>query len=421
MLLGSARDTAALLEPLLLAAGARRVMLVGEARRGHEIVDDVEILCAGGEPGRLERAMRSADEVLLVARIKRQGDELSIDLQGRGEVRVVVVPEEEFLFELLVRTGPPVHIAALQARATPHGGLAAAARRSTDERALYTLLELGWIPPELRDHGKDDPVSDVVDEDSIAGIFHVHTRWSDGNASLEEMVRAAATRGFEFVGISEHSQAAIGARGLDAAALRRQADEVALRRVRCTHVEIFHGVEVDILEDGSLDLADDVLASLDFVIASVHTHLKLTADAMTNRLVRAVSHPLVTMLGHPTGRLLLARNAALFDMTTVARAAVDHEVYLEINANPQRLDLSAANVRVAAACGANFVINPDAHSPEAFRDTALGLVQARRAGLAAGRILNTRTPPDVAGILAARKRKALGQLAHFSPFFAPAP
>jgi DNA polymerase (family 10) len=246
---------------------------------------------------------------------------------------------------------------------------------------------------------------------AVRGIFHVHTTWSDGTASISEMARAAAAAGFSYLGISEHSRAASYARGLDAKRLRAQARAIDRARREVPTVVLFHGVEVDVLADGTLDLDDATLAALDFVVASVHSELDMPAGPMTRRLVRAVSHPLVTILGHPTGRLLPGRHGYAFDIDAVAEAAAANDTFLEINANPQRLDLSAALVRRAAVHGARFAIDPDAHSPRGIADAALGLAVARRAGLAPSQVLNSRGARATALYLSSRRKAAMLEIA----------
>jgi DNA polymerase (family 10) len=247
-------------------------------------------------------------------------------------------------------------------------------------------------------------------ERALGGVFHVHTDWSDGTATLEEMAAAAASAGLAYVGISDHSRAASYANGLDAERLREQRATVSAAREKYPNLSILHGVEVDILADGSLDLDDDTLASLDFVIASVHSRLAMEPKEMTARIIRAVSHPLVTMLGHPTGRLLLGRRGYSFDVAEVAKAAAANDTYLEINANPHRLDLSAELARRAAAFGARFCINPDAHSPRGFVDTDLGVVVARRAGLERAQVLNALAKDELLRALEERKARATKRL-----------
>ncbi|MGH7297587.1 MAG: PHP domain-containing protein, partial [Polyangiaceae bacterium] len=207
------------------------------------------------------------------------------------------------------------------------------------------------------------------------------------------------------------SKAASYARGLSSKQLHQQARALAQARRSLPQMTLLHGVEVDVMPDGSLDLDDATLASLDFVIASVHVALDMNARDMTARLLRAVRHPLVTILGHPTGRLLLGRKASPFDVEAVASAAAGNDTFLEINANPQRLDLGEDLVRRAAAEGARFAIDPDAHSPRGIRDTALGVSVARRAGLAPSQVLNARNAEEVSGYLSSRRRKAKRALA----------
>jgi DNA polymerase (family 10) len=267
---------------------------------------------------------------------------------------------------------------------------------------------LRFVPPELRDAAHAEVPVDLVD--AVVGVFHVHTDWSDGRASIAEMARAAAEAGMAFVGISDHSRAASYANGLDPERLIAQMDEVRRAREAVPGIAILHGVEVDILPDGALDLPDDVLSRLDFVIASVHERFDLPAAEMTARIVRAVSHPLVTILGHPTGRLLRARRGYTFDVLEVARAAAANDTYLEINGNPHRLDLSDSLARQAASAGARFAIDPDAHEPRAFADTDLGLRVARRAGLERAQILNAKPRADLERALAERKARALSRV-----------
>jgi DNA polymerase (family 10) len=213
-----------------------------------------------------------------------------------------------------------------------------------------------------------------------------------------------------FVGISDHSRAAAYANGLDPARLLAQMDEVRRARAAAPDIAILHGVEVDIMPDGSLDLPDDVLATLDFVIASVHERFDMPHNEMTARLLRAVGHPLVTILGHPTGRLLRARRGYTFDVAEVARAAAANDTYLEINGNPFRLDLSDALARRAAREGARFAIDPDAHEPRAIAHTALGLRVARRAGIERAQVLNALPRAELERALAERKARALERI-----------
>jgi DNA polymerase (family 10) len=331
-----------------------------------------------------------------------------VGFRGGGPARLRVVPPSAFAEALVRETGSRAHVRWLASLASRHGGFHAVCRRCRTEEDIYRALGVPFAPPELRE-GATRRVPRLVS--SLKGIFHVHTTWSDGAASIADMARAAKRAGFAYLGITEHSKSATYAGGLDATRLRQQAKDIARARGEVPGVTLLHGVEVDVLPDGSLDLDDKTLAALDFVIASAHVELDMGRREMTARLLRAVRHPLVTILGHPTGRLLLGRAGASFDIEAVAAAAAANDTYLEINANPQRLDLSDDLVRRAASRGARFAIDPDAHSPRGIQDTALGLSVARRAGLAPSQVLNAHGAQEAVAYLASRRRKAKEALA----------
>jgi DNA polymerase (family 10) len=391
----------------LLRAGLGEAVIVGDARRGVEVVDELSMVMRGPcDSVALARALGRAAAAEAV--VIDDPHTVSMPFEGGGPARVRVVPPGALVEALVRGTGSVRHVRWLSTLAADHGGLGAVCRRCRTEEDLYAALELPYAPPELRERSTRI-VPELVAE--VRGIFHVHTTWSDGAATIADMARAARDAGFGYAGITEHSKTASYAGGLDATQLGRQARAIARARREVPGFAILHGVEVDVLPDGSLDLDDATLASLDFVIASVHACLDMRETEMTSRLLRAVSHPLVTILGHPTGRLLLGRKGSTFDVEAVAAAAAANDTFLEINANPQRLDLSEDLVRRAAARGASFAIDPDAHSPRGVRDTALGVSVARRAGLSASQVLNTRGAREVAEYLAARRQKAKRALA----------
>jgi DNA polymerase (family 10) len=381
-----ALEMARLANEALSRAGLGEATVVGEARRGVELVRELALLLPSRAPARdvaqaLERAT-ACEGAWVDGR-----DVVRMRFGGGGPVRVTLVPPSRWLEAVVRETGSSRHVRWLETKARASGGLRRACARARTERDVYDSLGVPYAPPELRE-GPTRRVPELVD--AVRGVFHVHTTWSDGAASIVDMARAARDAGFAYVGITEHSKAATYARGLDARQLARQSRAVARARKELPDVRLLHGVEVDVLRDGSLDLDDATLASLDFVIASVHEDLEMSERQMTRRLVRAVSHPLVTILGHPTGRLLLGRQGVAFDVEAVATAAAANDTFLEINANPQRLDLGADLVRRAAARGARFAIDPDAHTPRGVRDTWLGVSVARRAGLGAPTVLNAK-------------------------------
>jgi DNA polymerase (family 10) len=407
-LLATAIEATRAIAALLVEAGADDVACVGEARRGLELVRELVVIARGITPSRIVTAI-DGRQALQGARARASTDGATMLVHGLP-VRVRAVPPAAWVYQLVMGTGDERHVAYLTEKAG--GDLLGACTKAKTEEALYRALGVPFVPPELRDRDPREVSvpKDLVCGTDVRGFFHVHTDWSDGGAPILAMARAASKAGYGYVGISDHSRAAAYANGLDGDRLREQAQAVAVARREATGCAILHGVEVDVLADGSLDLDDETLASLDFVIASVHTKLTMTEAEMTARVVRAVSHPLVTILGHPTGRLLLGRRGATFDLDAVAKAAAANDTYLEINANAQRLDLSDTMVRRAAALGARFAIDPDAHADHAVADTVLGVMVARRAGLTRDRVLNARDRDEVVAVLAARKERALARL-----------
>jgi DNA polymerase (family 10) len=406
VLLATAIAATRALDYLLHQAGAVEVVPVGDARRGVELVRELVVLARGIEAKDVVAAIDGRPELEGV-RAQAASDGATLVVHGLP-TRVRVVADGEWVQALIVGTGDAAHAAWLAARAA--GELAAVCARAKTEGAAYAALGLPFIPPELREGEVTSIPQGLVEPGDVRGFFHVHTDWSDGTAPILGMIRAALRSGYRYVGISDHSKAAAYANGLDGARLAEQAKAIALARREATGCSILHGIEVDILADGTLDLADDVLGALDFVIASVHSSLSMPKDEMTARIVRAVSHPLVTILGHPTGRLLLGRRGYAFDLEKVATAAAANDTYLEINANAQRLDLSDVLVRQAAKTGVKFAINPDAHAEHAVDETQLGVMVARRAGLTRDQVLNARDREAVTAVLAARKRGALGRM-----------
>jgi DNA polymerase (family 10) len=407
LLLATGLEMGRLVNEALARAGLDEATVVGDVRRGIELVGELCMITRGASDARpvaraLERAL-ACEEVALEGR-----DVVRMRFDGGGPARVRVVPRARFMEALVRETGSSRHVRWLESLARPRGGLDAVCARARSESDVYEALGVPFAPPELRE-GATHEVPELLE--SIKGVFHVHTTWSDGSASLGEMARAAELAGYGYLGITEHSQAASYAGGLDSAAIGRQSRAVARARREVRGVHLLHGVEVDVMRDGSLDLDDATLASLDFVIASVHEGLDMADGEMTARLLRAVRHPLVTILGHPTGRLLLGRAGYAFDIEAVATAASRNGTFLEINANPQRLDLSDALVRRAAAVGACFAIDPDAHTPRGIRDASLGVSVARRAGLSASQVLNTRGTEEVVAYLAKRRLEAKRRLA----------
>jgi len=281
-----------------------------------------------------------------------------------------------------------------------------------DEEALYRQLGLHWIPPEMREGlgevelAERGPLPRLVEPGDLRGTFHVHTSWSDGTASVAQMAAAAAQRGWGYLGIADHSPLAAYAGGLSPERVREQWAEIDAWNAAGRSPRLFKGTECDILADGALDFSDELLFGFDYVVVSVHSRFRMAREAMTARLVRAVSHPAVTFLGHPTGRLLLAREGYDFDFDEVLDAAEKNGVIVEVNASPHRLDLDWRNLRGWLARGCRTSIHPDAHSPQGLADVDYGVAVARKAGTRAADVLNCDSEAEVAAWFEARRRRA---------------
>jgi DNA polymerase (family 10) len=242
-----------------------------------------------------------------------------------------------------------------------------------------------------------------VEESDIAGILHAHTDWSDGLSTLEEMAEAARRAGYGYLGICDHSQSAAYANGLSPKRARQQQRAIDELNKKLKGFRVFKGIEVDILADGSLDYDDALLGSFDFVIASIHSRFGLSQEEQTQRLLRAAAHPAVTMIGHPTGRLLLAREGYAVDMEAVLEGAAEHGVAVELNAHPQRLDLDWRLCRRAKELGVAVAVNPDAHHPRGLGDVAYGVGIARKGWLTADEVLNTLEAEALGAFFASRR------------------
>jgi DNA polymerase (family 10) len=416
LLLARAEPWAAALRDRLAAApGTRRVEVAGSYRRRRETVGDLDLVCSSRRPAEAARAFTSFDAVEEVT--ARGRTRLAVRLRNGLVVDLRLVDAAAFGAALLYFTGSKEHNIALRSRAIERGlklneyGAFRGRRRvaGSSEEEIYALLGLAWIPPELR-QGRDEialaaagRLPRLVELADLRGDLQTHTTATDGRDGVAEMLAAAKALGREYVAITEHSQAVRVAGGLDDRALRAHARR--LRAAKLPGIRLLAGVEVDILRDGSLDLAPATLAGLDVVVASVHSHFELPRDQMTRRVVRAVESGLVDVLGHPTGRLIGEREPYELDLEAVVAACVRHGVALEINAHPQRLDLSDADARTAKALGASFVISTDAHSTDELALLRYGVDVARRAGLAANDVLNTLPVERLLAALGRRRRR----------------
>jgi len=399
--------------------GVIRAKICGSLRRRADTIGDLDIVFSANAAAPILDAFVKRPEV---AQILAHGDtKASVRLAEGVQCDLRGVTDAEFPFALHYFTGSKAHNIAMRRRAIERGlklneysleGANGPIPCKT-ESDLYQALGLHYIEPELReDWGEIDaaergPLPRLIELGDLTGTFHCHTDWSDGGATLEEMAEAARALGLSYLGIADHSKSAGYAGGLSVDRVREQWAAIdALNEGFGKQFHLYKGTECDILPDGQLDYPDELLEGFDYVVASVHSSFGLDRDAMTKRICRAVSHPKVTMLGHATGRLLLARGGYDVDLDAVIAAAARAGTMIEINADPHRLDIDAVHARKAKAAGVTIAINPDAHSTSGLANLDYGIGVARRAGLGAGDVLNAATPAQVAQTLKAMRERS---------------
>jgi DNA polymerase (family 10) len=417
--LGTAWNVAETLRHAVAALpGVTRVAHAGSLRRGCETVGDLDLLCCADDGAAVVRAFTGLPDVAQVLAAGDTKGSILYEYRPRRTIQVDlrVVPAESFGAAWQYFTGSKEHNVRLRERAQQRGWTLNEYGLYEDERVIagreegdiYAALGLPYYPPELREDRFEFTLDAVPDDllvpDHIRGDLHMHTIASDGVNTVEEMVRGALERGYAYVCITDHSQSSVIANGLDVDRLRAHVAEV--RRVAAEHPEItvWAGAEVDILAAGRLDYPDDVLAELDFVVASIHAGMGQDAAANTRRTLAAIRNPYVNAIGHPTGRLINSRDAMPLDMEAVCRAAAETGTALEINASFQRLDLKDQHARLAKESGALLVINTDAHAIDQFDQMRFGVVTARRAGLLRDDVLNTRSPEAVRAFVERKRR-----------------
>jgi len=399
---------------LMQVEGVEKVTPAGSLRRGRETVGDLDLLVTGPAPlGSLDRFLKFPKVQEVLARGENKAS-ARVGMEGL-QVDVRALPPDTFGAAMQYFTGSKDHNVAIRTRAVRMGlklseyGLFRADDNvrvaSVTEEEIYSALGLKWIPPELRENtgeieaAEEDRLPQLVELKDIRGDIHMHTTETDGRASLEEMAAAARDRGYEYIAITDHSKALAMANGLDEKRVVDFAARVREINKRGLGIRIFSGIECDIMKDGAMDLANDALAELDVVIGSVHSHMNLEPAEMTDRLLRALECPSLRVMGHPTGRLLLQRDGFQFDFERVITEAVKRGVWLEINASPERLDLSGTMIRTAHGKGARFTISTDSHHPKHLAGMRYGVMTARRGWLGPTDIMNTRSADDFAKAL----------------------
>ncbi len=391
-----------------------RAEAAGSLRRGMETVGDLDFIVGSDDPAPVMAWFCELPEVKEVT--ARGETKSSVRFASGLQADLRIVPPGQFVFALHHFTGSKDHNVAMRQRALERGlslsewGLVPAegegtakekaergeSKRVADEAGLFTALGLAFIPPALREGlgeieaAEQGELPRLIELGDLRGAFHNHTTASDGRNTLAEMTAAAEKLGWDYLGIADHSKASFQANGLDEQRLLEQVAEIrALNASGRFKTHVFAGSEVDILTDGRLDFADEVLAQLDYVVASVHNALTQGEEEMTRRIIRAIENPHVTMLGHATGRLLLRREASKVDLAKVIDAAIAHDTIIELNASPWRLDLDWRLWRKAAERGLRCAINPDAHECEGLQHVLAGVNSARKGWLQPQHVVNT--------------------------------
>jgi len=398
-----------LTEYLAKFSGIDRITPAGSLRRGRETVGDLDILVTGtaccDDQQRAAAIEYAAKYPPLMDVIAKGDNKISFRLRSDMQVDVRLLPPESFGAAMQYFTGSKAHNVALRQRALKMGYTLneySLADLKTEkpvagktEEEIYSSLKLDYIPPELRENlGEIDASANhtlpiLITLDDLQGDVHMHTVETDGKNTIEEMAEAAKARGYKYMAITDHSKNLAFANGLDDKRAIAHIQRIRAANAKIDGITIFAGIEVDILADGDLDLSDDVLAQMDLVIASVHSVFNQEPAKMTDRLLKAIANPNTSIIGHPTGRLQLRRDAYHFDMDVVLTSAAKHKVAMELNSYPDRLDLNDVHLRQAKQKGVKIVINTDSHHTSHLDKIRYGILQARRAWLTKDDVLNT--------------------------------
>ena len=397
-------------------AEVERAEAAGSFRRGMETVGDLDFLVASSEPAPIMKWFTSMEGI---AEVTAHGDtKSSIRLEGGMQADIRVVPSEQFYFALHHFTGSKDHNVRMRQKALSMGmslsewGLRPEEEKDSSRRAgtveanseedIFKALGLQYVPPSLREGmgeveaAERNELPELLDFSDLKGCFHNHTTASDGRNSLEEMAEEADRRGWEYLGIADHSKASFQANGLDEERLLKQINSIReLNNSGSFRVHLFAGSEVDILSEGKLDFSEEILNQLDYVVAAIHNGLTQDEETMTNRILKALENPSVTMLAHASSRLLLRREPSQVNMQKIIDAAVANGKIIELNANPMRLDMDWRYWRRAAEKGLLCCINPDAHALHHFDYQKAGVLAARKGWLTSKEVFNTRTILEV--------------------------
>lgn len=378
------------------------VALTGAFRRQQPVIDELEIVI--GVPA--EKVAEQLKDLEGLTRLDNTDDAIILKYQEQIKVVVYGVDQPQFARKLFVTTGNDAFLEQFRAHAA-----SALDTEADSEEAIFTKAGLPFIPPCMREGAGEialaaaNTLPELIQTGDIKGIIHSHSQWSDGLQSLEDMAKAARDQGFEYLVISDHSRSAFYANGLQPERIIAQHQQIDQLNSQLAPFRIFKSIEADILNDGSLDYPDDILRSFDLVIASVHSNLKMPEDKAMARLLKAIANPYTTILGHMTGRLLLSRNGYPVDHEAIIDACVAHDVIIELNAHPRRLDIDWQWIPSAIRKGALLSIDPDAHAVAGYQDIRYGTLAAQKGGLSREKNLSSFTKAELEAFLLQRKQR----------------
>lgn len=393
-------------------------IVAGSVRRHNETIGDIDIVAiCSSDPGAVAASLAAMPGI---QKAERKGDVVSIRFVDDVRLDVFCVDPSNAGFALWRLTGSDAHVASMHAWAGVKKleitesmviGSRGKPRPFATENAFFKALGLQYIPPELREgRGEIESAAagtlpELVTSEDIRGILHCHTNYSDGGATIAEMAEAARERGWSYIGISDHSEAAFYAGGMKRDKLKEQHDEIDELNAKTKAFRILKGIEADILADGRVDYSDETLDSFDYVIGSVHSRFSMDRAAMTERVLKALDDPRLTILGHATGRLLLTREPYEIDIEAVIEKAADTGAVIELNADPHRLDLDWRHCRTAKNLGVPIEIGPDAHSESSLDNTDIGVGMARKSWLSAADVFNTRSAKEIIDFARSKREK----------------
>ncbi len=406
-------DAVEMIQPMLkyLEKEMDNITIAGSYRRMKETVGDIDLLCSAKDP---EKAMQHFCDYEEVQDVLSHGEtRSSVRLRTGLQVDIRIVNKKSLGAAKLYFTGSKAHTVALRKMAKENDlkineyGLYKGKKRvaGKTEKEMYKKLGLQYIEPELRenrgeiDAAKNNDLPGLLTLKDIKGDLHTHTNATDGKNTLKEMAEAASEKGYSYFAVTEHSKKVAMAGGLNESDLEKQIREIDALNKKLKKIKIIKGIEVDILEDGNLDLPDTILKELDLVIGAIHYNLNLTKKKQTRRILKAMENPYFNILAHPTGRMINRRSGIDINMEEIMGEAADIGCFLEINSNPDRIDLSEKNIRKALDAGVKLAISTDAHSTGNFDYIKYGVAQARRGWMGKANIINTRSLPELKKLL----------------------